>query len=304
MKDLAPDIKIGIALGSGASRGWSHIGVLKALMKAGFSPTIVCGTSVGAMIGAAFAAGNLDKLEQWVLGSTRADLLSFFGIRMARTAFVDLDKLNAFLHAFVASPKLRIEDLSTPFAVVCTDLEDGREVWLNEGCLVDAVRASMAMPGLFPPERRGDRWLVDGGLVNPVPVTLCRALGADKVIGVNLNSDILARHAISQQAGSATAADGLLDKLKKRSPLLAESALLQADESQKPPGLLTAISRSINIFQDQITRHRLEKDPADVLILPRLAHIRMLDFQRAGDAIAEGEARVQQSINELTALVP
>lgn len=290
---------IGIALGSGASRGWSHVGVLKALLKAGIEPDVICGTSVGAMVGSSYVAGKLDALEKWVLESTRADVLAFFSIRMARTAFVDIDRFNSFLHSFVAPARKRIESLPKVFAAVCTNLDDGKEVWLKNGDLATAVRASMAMPGLFPPERHEDRWLVDGGLVNPVPVSACRALGADIVIGVNLNSDILHKPRDVKPVSTPQTLDRIFDTLKKTSPRLAESFTSGTGIAEKPPGLVFAISRSINIFQDQITRGRLAQDPADVMIAPRLADIRMFDFQRAADAIKEGEERASAALADV-----
>ncbi len=186
--------KIGLALGSGASRGWSHIGILKALLKEGIEPDIVCGTSVGAMIGASYLAGNLEKLEDWVLGSTRTDVLKFFNIRFSQAGLVDADRFNRFLYNYVAAAEINIEDLPKRYAAIATDLDNGREVWFREGALAQAVRASMALPGLYPSVNVEERWLVDGGLVNPVPVTTCRALGADIVIAVNLNSDIVGKN--------------------------------------------------------------------------------------------------------------
>lgn len=162
---------IALALGSGASRGWSHIGVIKALLREDIEPDIVCGTSVGAIIGGSYVAGNLEKLEDWVLGSTRGDVLRFFGIGLSQTGFVDTERLSWFLHKHVAAEDQRIEDMPKKYAAVSTDLDTGREVWLTEGGIADAVRASMALPGLFPAVRNDRRWLVDGGLVNPVPVT-------------------------------------------------------------------------------------------------------------------------------------
>jgi NTE family protein len=265
-------------LGSGASRGWSHIGVIKALTEAGIKPDIVCGTSVGAMIGGAHLAGNLDKLESWVLDSSRSDVLRFFDIKFSQAGFVNVEKMNGFLHSYVASADQRIEDLPQQFVVVCTDLNTGREIWLREGGLADAIRASMAMPGLFPAVRNGDRWLVDGGLVNPVPVTACRALGAEIVIGVNLNSDIVS------QRNKRNTASGLFSRASKK-PVA--------------PGMLTAVSSSISIFQDRITRSRLAGDPADVLISPKLGDMGILEFGRAAEAMQEGEERVRYALPEI-----
>ena len=263
MNDSTDAPKIGLALGSGASRGWSHIGVLRALLAAGIEPDIVCGTSVGAMVGGSYLAGNLDKLENWVLGSSRSDVLRFFSFRLANSAFVDIERLNWFLHNFVAAADVLIENLGRPYAAVCTDLDSGREVLLREGGLADGVRASMAMPALFPAQRNNQRWLVDGGLVNPLPVTACRTLGADIVIAVNLNTDILSKR------------------------------------HDKTPGFLSTITNTINIFQNQITQSRLETDPADVLIEPKVGDIGMFEFQRAAEAIREGEACVRSAMADI-----
>ena len=292
-------MRVGVALGSGASRGWSHIGVLKALLKEGIEPAVVCGTSVGAMVGASYLAGNLEKLEDWVLGSSRADVLRFFSFRLANSAFVDLERLNWFLHNFVAAEDVRIETLAKPYAAVCTDLQTGNEVMLCEGGLANAVRASMAMPGLFPAERYGQRWLVDGGLVNPVPVSVCRKLGADVVIGVNLNADILSRHNIRSRAASDNDVDSILGQLRKKASKYSNSFLEDGVEADKAPGLFAAISHTINIFQDQITRSRLQADPADVLIAPNVGDIGMFDFQRAADAINEGEACMHNAMADV-----
>ena len=299
---------IGVALGSGAARGWSHIGVLKALLRAGIDPHVVCGTSVGAMIGAAFAAGNLEKLEQWVLGSTRSDVFGFFSIRMPQTAFVDMQRFESFLHDYVAADDVSIESLTKSYSAVCTSLEDGREIWLREGSLAHAVKASMAMPGLFPAVRDGERWLVDGGLVNPVPVSTCRALGADIVIGVNLNADILNRRSMQPRANNEAKSDsapkkGVLGNLKKQAQEMSGALFNDSGDNSKLPGLFYSISKSINIFQDQITRRRLDADPADIIIEPKVADIGLLEFQRAGDAIEEGDARLTDALPRIQRLI-
>jgi NTE family protein len=269
-----PEVTIGLALGSGASRGWSHIGVIKALLREGIEPDIVCGTSVGAIIGGSYVSGNLEKIESWVLGSTRSDVLRFFDIGFTKTGFVDAERMNWFLRSYVAAEDQLIEDMPKKYAAVATDLDSGQEVWLTEGGLADAVRASMALPGLFPAARNDQRWLVDGGLVNPVPVTVCRALGADIVIAVNLNSGIVGkRNNGGQEPGPKEA-----------------------------PGLFYAIANSINIVQDRITRSRLAGDPADVLLSPPLAQIGMLEFHRAAEAIQQGEECVQRAIVEIRRL--
>lgn len=295
--------KLGLALGSGASRGWSHIGVLRALVDAGIEPDVVCGTSVGAMVGASYLAGNLDELEEWVTGSSRSDVLRFFSFRLASSAFVDIERLNWFLHKFVAAADVQIEDLPKPYAAVCTDLATGNEVLLCEGGLADAVRASMAMPGLFPAERNNNRWLVDGGLVNPVPVSTCRKLGADIVIGVNLNADILSRRDLQKATKADEDSDTLLGNLKKTAKDYSNSLLATNSETDRTPGLFATISNTINIFQDQITRGKLEADPADVLVAPKVSDIGMFDFQRAADAIEEGNSCVQNEMAKIRELL-
>jgi len=281
--------KIGLALGSGASRGWSHIGIIKALLHEGIEPDIICGTSVGAMIGACYLAGNLVKLENWVLGSTRTDVLKFFNVKLGKSGFVDSDRLSRFLFQYVAGQGCKIEKLHKPFTAISTDLESGREVWLQEGELADAVRASMALPGLFPAVRHEHRWLVDGGLVNPVPVSSCRALGADIVIAVNLNSDVMNRRNQRKTENTPDKKKGVLHNLKQSTLEYSSSIFPDLGRQQEAPGLFASITNSINIVQDRITRSRMAGDPAEVVISPRLAHIGLLEFHRAAEAIAEGE---------------
>lgn len=294
--------RIGLALGSGASRGWSHIGILNALLDAGIRPDVVCGTSVGSMVGGSYLAGNLKKLEDWVRGSSRSDVLRFFSFRLANSAFVDIERLNWFLHNFVAAADVHIEKLGKPFAAVCTDLETGQEVLLRDGGLADAVRASMAMPGLFPAERNHQRWLVDGGLINPVPVTACRALGADVVIAVNLNSEILSKRQARLRPTATEPADNVFGNLQRQAREYSNRIFDHEEDNDKSPGLFSTISNTINIFQDQITRSRLQADPADILIEPKVGDIGMFDFQRAGDAIAEGQACVQKALADIRRL--
>ncbi|RLA29351.1 MAG: patatin [Gammaproteobacteria bacterium] len=291
--------KIGLALGSGASRGWSHIGVIKALLREGIEPDIVCGTSVGAIIGGSYVAGNLMDLEKWVLSSTRTDVLRFFDIKFSQSGFVDTDRLSWFLHSYVASEEQRIEDLPQKFAAVSTNLDTGREVWFEEGGLADAVRASMALPGLFPAVRNDQRWLVDGGLVNPVPVNVCRALGADIVIAVNLNSGVIGKHNNGIRDPVPENDLGVLSNLKQQAREYSNSIFPNRDEKDAAPGLFYAIANSVAIVQDRITRSRLAGDPADILLSPQLAHIGMLEFHRATEAIREGESCVESSLAEI-----
>jgi NTE family protein len=291
--------RIGLALGSGASRGWSHIGIIKTLLREGIEPHVVCGTSVGAMVGGSYVAGNLEKLEEWVLGSTRSDVLRFFEVKFSRAGFVDTKRLNWFLHNCVAGEQALIEELPKKYAAVSTNLDSGREVWFTNGGIADAVRASMAMPGLFPAGRVEHRWLVDGGLVNPVPVSVCHALGADVVIAVNLNSGIVGKHADNSRVVAPVEEKGVLGSFKQQAREYTNSIFPNRDKENEAPGLFYAIANSINIFQDRITRSRLAGDPADILLSPKVAHIGMLEFHRADEAIEEGERCVQNALTEI-----
>lgn len=290
---------IGLALGSGASRGWSHVGVIDALSAAGIHPGIICGTSVGAMVGASFAAGKMAELEAWVLESTRTDVLRFFDFPPARGGLVDRQRFDDFLHRFVAPADVDIESLDAGFLAVATDLDSGREIWLQEGPLVHSVKASMAMPGLFPPVRHDGRWLVDGGLVNPVPVSACRALGADVVIAVNLNADIVGKRRRKSVAAAASEGNGVIDNLKRQARQYSSTLFSGNDTENAPPGLFYSIPSAINIFQDRITRSRLVGDPADILLAPKVGHIGILEFQRAGEAMAIGRGCVEQALPDI-----
>jgi len=294
--------RIGLALGSGASRGWSHIGVIKALLAEGVEPHVVCGTSVGAMIGGSFVAGNLEKLEEWVLGSSRSDVLRFFEIKLTQSGFVDTDRLTWFLNSYVASENQRIEDMPIKYAAVSTDLDTGREVWFTHGGVADAVRASMAMPGLFPAVQNDERWLVDGGLVNPVPVSVCHALGAEAVIAVNLNAGIVGKRDDANQEVASLEDKGVLSNIKQQAKEYSDSIFPSRDKKNEAPGLFHAIGNSINIFQDRITRSRLAGDPADVVLSPKVSHIGMLEFHRAAEAIEAGELCVRRALAEIHAL--
>lgn len=294
--------RIGLALGSGASRGWSHIGVIKALLAEGVEPHVVCGTSVGAIIGGSYVAGNLQKLEDWVLGSTRSDVLRFFDIKLTQSGFVDTNRLTWFLNNYVATEDQRIEDMPIKYAAVSTDLDTGREVWFTHGGVADAVRASMAMPGLFPAVQNDERWLVDGGLVNPVPVSVCHALGAEVVIAVNLNAGIVGKRNDTNQEATSLEDKGVLSSIKQQAKEYSDSIFPSRDKKNEAPGLFHAIGNSINIFQDRITRSRLAGDPADVVLSPKVSHIGMLEFHRAAEAIEAGGLCVRKALAEIHAL--
>jgi len=291
-------MKIGLALGSGSSRGWSHIGVINALSAQGIEPDIVCGTSIGSLVGASYVSNNLHKLEEWVRSLNKLDTARFFEINSSLNGFVNTTRLHSFLHKYVAEDAALIRSLGKKYASVATDLETGREVWLNDGTLLEAVWASIAMPGLFPAINNNNKWLVDGGLVNPVPISVCRALGADVVIAVNLNGDIVGKHFNTppQQVKRET---GVVDRITDFVSEYTASVFSKVRPDNEAPGLFEAIAGSVNITQDRITRSRMAGDPPDILLSPKLAHIGLLEFYRANEAISEGHKCVERMMPEI-----
>jgi NTE family protein len=295
-------LKIGLALGSGSSRGWSHIGIIKELSNLGIKPGIVCGTSVGAMVGAAYVAGNIEKLESWARSVTKFDVARFLDINTSFTGFVNTERFHDFLNENIASDEDVIEDLSKVYAAISTDLESGKEVWLQRGSVVQAVWSSMALPGLFPAIRHNNQWLVDGGLVNPVPVSVCRALGADIVIAVNLNGDIVGKRfhkTVMKKNGIEAVSEKISELVKEYTNL----PLFEPDNIEQPPSLLDAIAASVNITQDRITRSRLAGEPPDMVLSPKLSDIGLLELYRADEAIEEGKKCVKRMIPEIEHLL-
>lgn len=330
-------LKIGLALGSGSARGWSHIGVLRALQRRGIEPDIIAGTSIGALVGACYAAGKLDELEDWVTGLGWRDVVSLLDVKLSG-GLIEGRKVFQFFDQHMAD--LSFEQLHKPFAAVATDLETGREIWLQHGHLAPAVRASLSIPGLFTPYRsQAGRILVDGGLVNPVPVTLCRAMGADLVIAVNLNSEIVGKHlrnshrlstefvAEDNRFADASAAvtpvpnapadparhgepraedahPGEPDFFRRLAQMFSDENASGNGERELPmPGVMEVIASSINIMQDRVTRSRMAGDPADLILSPRLSHLGLMEFYRAAEAIAVGEQTVERSLPALLALL-
>jgi NTE family protein len=285
--------RIGLALGGGAARGWSHIAVLRELDAKGIQPEVIAGTSIGALVGAAHALGRLDALETWVRDMRWPDLAGYFDIRL-EGGLIAGERLMAALAELIGDADFA--DCHTPFAAVATDLETGQERWLREGRVLDAVRASIAMPILFSPVRYEQTWLVDGGLVNPVPVSLCRAMGANRVIAVDLLGDALERENL--QPASSVPEDGLLGRARR-----AMTEWLGRGEGVGMPSILDVMGRSINIMELRISRSRLAGDPPDVLLMPRMPGIGLLDFHRAEEAMQAGRQAVERASPALHDLI-
>ena len=289
--------RIGLALGSGSARGWAHIGVIRALERAGIAADVVCGTSVGALVGAAHAAGALERLEPWVKGLTWQTVMSLIDVRVSG-GLIEGSKLVEFFRKRFTDEG--IERLPRAFGCVATDLASGREVWLREGSVIDAVRASIALPGLLTPVVQDGRLLVDGGLVNPVPVSLCRAMGAEVVIAVDLNRDLIGRRKQIPGEGTTSVSGpgaGLIDAM------LARFRTLGPVGSTGMPSMIDVLTTSLNIMQVRITQSRLAGEPADVMIRPRLSGIAAMDYHRGAAAIAEGERAADQIVPMIQDLI-
>jgi NTE family protein len=300
---MARNQHIGIALGSGAARGFSHIGILKRLAELDVHPDVICGTSAGSLMGAVYCLGKMDEFVSWVTSLSSSDVLRYMDVSlMASGGLADAENLMTYLADNFGDPD--IEDLDIPFAAIATDLQTGREIWLREGNLWDAVRASIAIPGLLTPKYIGERWLVDGGLVNPVPVSVCRAMGAERIIAVDLNSDLMRTNArpiekVAEEPKSDQEPSGFevfTNKIKSAT----SSFWSEGEESPaKPPSMVNAIMNSIDIMQDRITRSRMAGEPADVTLMPRLGSLGLLEFSQAMSAVQEGRDCVDRSLSAI-----
>lgn len=294
-----PPPRIGLALGSGSARGWSHIGIIRVLEDAGIVPDIVCGTSIGSLVGAAYAAGQIERLETWVRSLTWQSVVGLLDFTV-NGGLIHGDRLFSFIRSHFNDRD--ITTLPKAFGAVATELVTGREIWLREGSMADAVRASVALPGLFKPAQFDGRLLVDGALVNPVPVSLCRAMGADVVIAVDLNSDLIGRHFEAADPPSEPA-PRRLSAVWNRLPLGLGQLKSGPASSMEMPSIFDVLSISLNIMQVRITRSRLAGEPADVLIRPRLANFALMDYHRAARAIEEGEQAALKMLPEIRDLL-
>jgi NTE family protein len=292
--------RVGLALGSGSARGWAHLGVIRGLQETGVQLDLVCGTSIGALVGAAFAAGELDRFEDWVERLRLAEVMSFLDPTLAGGLLKGERLMDYFRRNFMDRP---IESLALPFGAVATALRTGAEIWLRAGSTVDAVRASIALPVLFTPVARDGALLVDGGLVNPVPVSLARAMGAEVVIAVDLNSDLLGRHL--EPAGRAPPAaepppsTGEISELLRKLQARIGALMPEREDAPPQPSLFDVLASSINVMQVRISRSRMAGDPPDVVIAPRVAHLALLDFHRGAEAIEAGRRAVELALPQL-----
>lgn len=297
---------IAICLGGGMARGFTHIGVLKSLHRNGIRPSIVTGTSIGAVVGGCYLAGKLDEFEEWALSLTRFNIFSYLDFRVRSAGLIGGARLEKLLEEHFQD--LKIEDLPVPFIAIAADLVTGHEVWLRKGDLTDAMRASFALPGVFPPVKINDRLLIDGALVNPVPVAPAQAMGARITIAVDLNADMIGKAAKPGDAYPTIAGFDVLDD--KGVPEKDQKAIKSSAMSRRlfrrqkdNPSLFGVMVSALNIMQDRLTRSRLAGDPPDVHIKPRIGHIGLLEFEKAEELIMEGEAVTERNIPKIKAAI-
>jgi NTE family protein len=295
---------IGLALGGGAARGFAHIGVLRKLLEHGIVPDVIVGTSIGAVVGGCYAAKEMDNLESWARTLTVRGVLSYLDLSFSGSGLIGGGHLASRLESGLKDS--RIDDLPIRFAAIATEFNTGHEIWLTRGRLSDALRASYALPGIFPPVLIGGRWLVDGALVNPVPVSAARALGARLVIAVNLNADLFGRGTIIASHGSDDSEVASVPAKTNglRGMFTGERSLRRQFFGRRGrPGLPTVMVEAFNVMQDRITRARLAGDPPDVLISPRLGALGWFDFHRAAEAIAIGTEAAEKAMDAVSEAV-
>lgn len=307
--------RIGVAFGAGSARGWAHLGVLHALEERGIRPVAVAGASVGALVAAAYASDQWRALEAWVRTLTRVDVWRLLDTTFRGGGVMRGNRLMAAIGERIQDR--RIEELPIAFAAAAADLNTGEEIWLKSGSMLKAVRASSGMPGLFTPFWHQDRWMIDGGVVNPVPVSLCRALGAEYVIAVNLNVPVRERWATRARAEPAgrevrearTAeeqepSEAGWASIDRWSELLGGLVESLRPEPSNDPGLFEVMAGSIHIMQDHIARSRMAGDPPNLTITPPLGHLQLMDFHRAAEAIEAGYEAATRELGRAGALLP
>jgi NTE family protein len=297
-------LKIGLALGGGSARGWAHIGVLRALAEAGIVPDIVAGTSIGAVVGGCYVAGELDALEGFARDLTRRKVLSFLDFNFSGSGLINGNRLCDVLNERLS--EVAIESMDRRFVAVATEIGTGNEIWLARGPLVEAMRASYALPGIFRPVKIEGRWLFDGALVNPVPVSVCRALGANYVIAVSVGADYGGRGTVvphvepiglDEDMDEPPPAEGLFARNSRTVKKLLQRQLFGRKDNT--PGISRVMMDALNIVQDRISRSRLAGDPPDAMILPRMPTFGLFDFHQADGMIAAGHAATQREAEHI-----
>ena len=279
---------IALALGGGAARGWAHIGVLRALEEADVPVGMIAGTSIGALVGGCYLAGKLDELEEFARSLTRRRLLGLLDLNFGGNGLLGGMRLDARLRDHLEG--LTFKDLPAPFVCVATEIMTGHEIWLHSGSLITAMRASYALPGVFEPVVSNGRTLVDGALVNPVPVSVCRAYEQRLVIAVNLHYDLFGRAAVVKHSAMDQSADN------------DEEPVERPETRPMRLGITGVMVEAFNIIQDRISRARLAGDPPDLSLFPALSQIGLTEFHRAAEAIELGYAETMHRMADIKRL--
>jgi len=305
---------VGLVLGSGASRGWAHIGVIEALLDANIPIHLITGCSVGAFVGAIYASGGLERLKKFVIEMDGESMFSFSDFSLIRSGLLNGDKKVKELFC-MHSDKKEFEELEIPLKVVAADMYSGDQVVLDTGNLLNALRASMSYPGLFAPVFHKGRWLIDGGVVDPVPVGVARAMGSDIIIAVNLDSQLISRrrqqkiqkNSVHTETPPPGMRNEFLKKLSARyevaEKIIRERLELQKETKQTPPGTRQVINAAIELMQGRITRVNFAVNPPDILIAPRLGDLKMLDYDQVEHSIEEGYIATRNKINDIRLLM-
>ena len=280
---------IALALGGGAARGWAHIGVLRALDEGGIQIDMIAGTSIGALVGGCYLAGKLDELEEFARSLTKRRIFGLLDLHLGGNGLLGGLKLTAKMQEHLNGTTFA--DLTRPFVCVAAEIRTGHEIWLSNGSLITAMRASYALPGVFEPVTCNKRVLVDGALVNPVPVSVCRAYEQRLVVAVNLHYDLFGRAAVIKHSAD-TDGDGEAELVIDKGPSDREARL----------GITGVMVEAFNIIQDRISRARMAGDPPDLSLLPKLGHIGLTEFHRADEAIRLGYETARAQIGELERL--
>lgn len=283
--DVPPKPRIALALGGGAARGWAHIGVLRALDEAGVEVSMIAGTSIGALVGGCYLAGRLDELEAFARSLTMRRIAGLLDFAIGGGGLFGGMRLNNRMQEHLVG--VNIEDLERPFVAVAAELNTGHEVWISSGSLITGIRASYALPGIFEPVRCGNRMLLDGALVNPVPVSVCRAHEQPLVVAVNLHYDLYGRSAVIKHTASEPAPEAQGEAARKAA-------------RRDRIGMTSVMVQAFNIIQDRISRARLAGDPPDMSLHPKLSDIGLSEFHRASEAIDRGYQEASAKLGEIT----
>lgn len=280
---------VSLALGGGAARGWAHIGVLRALDEAGVEIDMIAGTSIGALVGGCYLAGKLDELEDFARSLTKRRMFGLMDWSFGGNGLLGGMKLNAKMQQHMAG--ITFADLPKPFICVAAEIRTGHEIWLSSGSLIKAMRASYALPGVFEPVICNRRVLVDGALVNPVPVSVCRAHEQPLVVAVNLHYDLFGRAAVIKHS-----ADDVDEEIREL------TIKRDAGERETRLGITGVMVEAFNIIQDRIARARMAGDPPDLALMPKLGHVGLADFHRADEAIRLGYEITRAHLDDLERL--